>query len=175
MSSVRPEPWLRGPVAGVPAMLQPAAHAFLMSIEDCEAAAASLTVDQLWSSPGGAASVGFHLRHLVGSTDRLLTYARGAGLDDAQRAALVGESEIGEPRPTAAELLSAWRSGCEAALVRLGQTDETSLTEARFVGRARFPSTVLGLLFHAAEHASRHTGQVVTTCKIVRASGAADS
>jgi uncharacterized damage-inducible protein DinB len=28
---------------------------------------------------------------------------------------------------------------------------------------------VLGLLFHAAEHASRHTGQVVTTTKIVRA------
>jgi hypothetical protein len=76
--ATRPEPWLRGPVPGVPALLQPAAHAFQMALEDCEAAAGDLSDDELWRSPGaGAASVGYHLRHLAGSTDRLLTYARG--------------------------------------------------------------------------------------------------
>ena len=36
------------------------------------------------------------------------------------------------------------------------------------VDRDRLPSTVLGLLSHAAEHATRHTGQALTTLKIVR-------
>jgi uncharacterized damage-inducible protein DinB len=171
MTTSRPEPWLRGPVSGVPALLQPAAHALLMSIEDCAAAAAALTDEQLWTSPGGVASVGFHLRHLAGSTDRLLTYARGATLDDVQRAVLAAESAVAEPRPTARELLAAWRAGVDAAIAQLAATPEAALTDPRAVGRAQLPSTVLGLLFHAAEHASRHTGQVVTTARIVRAGG----
>lgn len=148
-------------------LLQPAAHALQMSIEDCEAAAAHLTIDELWTSPGGVASVGFHLRHLAGSTDRLLTYARGAALDAAQRAALVAESAVGDPRPSAGQLLSAWRVAVESAIAQLATTPETTLTDPREVGRGKLPSTVLGLLFHAAEHASRHTGQVVTTARMV--------
>ena len=154
---------------GVPALLQPAAHALQMSIEDCEAAAGPLTTEDLWLSPGGVASVGFHLRHLAGSTDRLLTYARGAALDAGQRTALAAESTVGDPRPSAAQLLSAWRAGVESAIAQLAATPETTLTDHREVGRGKLPSTVLGLLFHAAEHASRHTGQVVTTARIVRA------
>ncbi len=138
-----------------------------MSIEDCEAAVSALTPEQLWTSPGGAASVGFHLRHLAGSTDRLLTYARGEALDGAQRTALMAEADR-TARPAAAELLAGWRAAVDAALARLAATPEASLTDARTVGRAQLPSTVLGLIFHAAEHASRHTGQVVTTAKIVR-------
>jgi uncharacterized damage-inducible protein DinB len=128
-----------------------------------------LTIDELWTSPGGVASVGFHLRHLAGSTDRLLTYARGAALDAGQRTALAAESAVGDPRPSAAHLLSAWRAAVEAAVAQLAATPETTLTDPREVGRGKLPSTVLGLLFHAAEHASRHTGQVVTTARIVRA------
>jgi hypothetical protein len=168
MSTTIPEPWLRGPVPGVPPLLQPAAHAFVMALEDCERAAASLTDEQLWRSPDGAAPVGFHLRHLAGSTDRLLTYARGATLDQRQRAALAAEAACGDPRPTATQLLASWRAAVEAALAQLRATPETALGDAREVGRAKLPSTVLGLLFHAAEHAARHTGQVVTTAKIVR-------
>ncbi len=37
----------------------------------------------------------------------------------------------------------------------------------RAVGRAGLPWTGLGLLFHAAEHASRHTGQVISTAKLI--------
>lgn len=168
--ATRPEPWLRGPVANIPALLQPAAHAFIMSVEDTEAAAANLTDDQLWTSPGGAASVGFHLRHLAGSTDRLLSYARGEGLNEAQRAALAAETDT-SARPSASELIALWRAAVDAALGQLAATSEATLTEARAVGRAGLPSTVLGLLFHAAEHAARHTGQVVTTARIVKGAG----
>jgi uncharacterized damage-inducible protein DinB len=167
MSVTLPEPWLRGPVPGIPALLQPAAHAFQMSVEDCAAVAASLTVAELWAAPGGVASVGFHLRHLAGSTDRLLTYARGETLSRAQLAALSAEAEPGDPAPAAGDLLEAWRRGVERALAQLAATPEETLRDPREVGRARLPSTVLGLLFHAAEHASRHTGQAVTTAKMV--------
>lgn len=170
MSSL-PEPWLRGPVAGIPSLLQPAAHAFQMSIEDCEAAVGDLRPEQLWIEPDGAASLGFHLRHLAGATDRLLTYARGETLTSAQKAVLLAERSAGSPPADAAALIAAWREGVERALAQLAGTPEAALLDFRGVGRAQLPSNVLGLLFHAAEHASRHTGQVVTTAKILKARG----
>ena len=169
MADARPEPWLRGHVSGVPALLQPAAHAFLLSIEDCEHAAAGLTPEALWLSPGGAAPIGFHLRHLAGSTDRLLTYARGERLNREQLAVLAAEAAPGDPPAGAPALLAGWRAAVDRALAQLAATPEASLADPRAVGRAQLPSTVLGLLFHAAEHASRHTGQVVTLAKVVRA------
>ena len=169
MSAPQPEPWLRGPVAGIPALLQPAAHAFIMSIEDCESAVAGLPDQLVWIEHAGAASIGFHLRHLAGATDRLLTYARGDTLTSAQKAALVGERSPGDPAPSAETLLTAWHEGVDRALAQLAATPEAKLLEFRGVGRGQLPSSVLGLLFHAAEHASRHTGQVVTTAKVARA------
>jgi len=168
MTTSLPEPWLRGPVPGVPALLQPAAHALQMALEDTEAAVADLRDDEVWASPGGAASVGFHLGHLAGSTDRLMTYARGEALTPAQRESLLAESRVDAARPATAALIDAWRARVALALAQLAATDAATLTDAREVGRARLPSTVLGLLFHAAEHASRHAGQLVTTAKVVR-------
>ena len=100
--------------------------------------------------------------------DRLFTYARGERLSDAQKRQLIAERPGSEARPSREELLAQWHTTFDAAMRQLSQTSEESLLEPRFVGRAQLPSTVLGLLFHAAEHASRHTGQVVTTCKILR-------
>jgi hypothetical protein len=171
MTVSKPEPWLRGPVLGVPALLQPAAHAFLLALEDVEAAVSDLTVDQLWLEPGGAASPGFHLMHLAGSTDRLLTYAREEALSAAQRAALAAERTMTPPYPSLDELLTGWRTTVQGALRQLATTPEVTLTKVRLVGRAQLPSTVLGLLFHAAEHAQRHAGQLVTTSKILRGLG----
>ena len=71
----------------------PAAHALLQTLEDAEHWTSGLTDDQIWTAPNGAASIGFHLMHLAGSTDRLLTYARGAVLDAAQKAALAAEKD----------------------------------------------------------------------------------
>jgi uncharacterized damage-inducible protein DinB len=168
MATERPEPWLRGPVSGIPRLLQPSAHAFLMAREDVEAALAGITVDQLWAQPGGISSLGFHVAHLAGSTDRLLTYARGEVLSASQLEVLARERTLSIDRPPLERLIAAWRRTVEAALEQLAATPEAALGERRSVGRARLPSTVLGLLFHAAEHASRHTGQVVTTAKLVR-------
>ena len=161
-----PEVWLRGPVEGVDPALMPAAHAFLQTLEDAENAAAGLTIDQLWLTPGGAASIGFHLIHLSGATDRLLTYARGERLNDAQKAALAVEKA--PPRTGAAPLLAELRRTIDAALSQIRSTPASSLHDARVVGRAALPTTVLGLIFHAAEHSQRHAGQLVTTAKVIR-------
>ena len=97
------EPWLRGPIAGMPALVMPAAHALMQAAEDIPLAVAGLTNEQLWALPGGAAAVGFHLRHLAGSIDRLLTYARGEMLSDAQMTAL--DAEIEDDGRSAEELV----------------------------------------------------------------------
>jgi uncharacterized damage-inducible protein DinB len=164
----RVEAWLRGPVPGVPPLLQPAAHALVQAREELEAVAGGLAPDELWHAPDGVASVGYHLRHLAGALDRLLTYARNEPLSETQRAALVAERQRPDPLPTAAALLSEVGAAIDRALEQLRSTPESALLEPRFVGRARLPSTVLGLIFHAAEHTARHAGQVVTTVKMQR-------
>jgi uncharacterized damage-inducible protein DinB len=139
-----------------------------MAREDVAAALSGITEEQLWLAPNGIASLGFHLAHLAGSTDRLLTYARDEPLTDLQRTTLVREQAIAEHRPALATLLEDWHQSVTAALQLLAPTTESTLLQPRLVGRARLPSTVLRLLFHAAEHAARHTGQVVTTAKLIK-------
>jgi hypothetical protein len=169
MSTLVPQPefWLRGPVEGVPPLLMPAAHALLQTLEDAVQATSDLTAEQLWRTPGGAASIGFHLMHLSGATDRLLTYARGESLNAAQKSALSAEKN--PPRTDAATLLADLRRAIDAALTQIRATPPDSVLDVRSVGRAGLPTTVLGLVFHAGEHAQRHAGQLVTTAKIVRA------
>ncbi|MDF1501619.1 DinB family protein [Roseisolibacter sp. H3M3-2] len=159
-----PEPWLRGPVPGVPPLLQPAAHALQQARELVARAGAALDAAGLWASPGnGAPSVGWHVLRAVGALDRLLTYARGAALDDRQRDTLAAEAG---PEPVdAATLLAGFEARVAAALAQLAATPESSLLDPREVGRARLPSNVLGLLFHAAEHTQRHVGAVVATAR----------
>ena len=168
MTSLSPEPWLRGLLPGITHALQPVGHALTAALEDTQHAVVTLGPTQLWFQPGGAASIGFHLLHLTGSTDRLFTYARGEALSDAQRAALVAERTLPDPLPTLDTLLAAWRTGVGVALDQLSRTTEATLREPRAVGRAQLPSTVLGLLFHGAEHAQRHTGQIIATTKIIQ-------
>ena len=166
-----PEPWLRGPVPGVAPALLPAVHALMQAAEELERAARPLTVGELWVEPGGAASVGFHLRHVAGSVDRLLTYARGDQLDDGQCSALAAEREPGDPPALSAVLLERAVGAIRQAVDVIRATPVSTLEEPRAVGRARLPSTVGGLLFHIAEHTQRHAGQVVTTAKVVRGLG----
>ena len=163
-----PEPWLRGPLPSLPPSLQPLGHALVGSLEDVQAPVDSLTAGQLWLQPGGAASVGFHLLHLSGSTDRLFAYARGEALSEVQRSGLSAERTLPARPPSSRALIVAWQETVHQALNQLAQTTEAMLDEPRFVGRAQLPSTVRGLLFHAAEHAQRHTGQIITTAKIIR-------
>ena len=160
-----PEVWLRGPLPDMDPLLMPAAHALLQAREDILRVASDADTADLWERPGGAAAAGYHLRHLAGSLDRQLTYARGEGLDEAQRQALAHESTPGAP---ASELVPVACRTIDRALEQLRRTPAETLLEERAVGRARLPATVLGLLFHAAEHTTRHVGQLITTLKIVR-------
>jgi uncharacterized damage-inducible protein DinB len=164
-----PEVWLRGPLPDVIPELQPVAHS-LMQVREEIAEAASVSAAQLWARPGGAASIGFHLMHLAGSLDRLLTYARGRTLNAAQRDALAAEDREDTSR-TAADLVTAALDALDRALVQVQATALCTLDEAREVGRARLPSTVLGLLVHAAEHAQRHSAQIITMRKVIGSRG----
>jgi uncharacterized damage-inducible protein DinB len=163
------EVWQRGPVAGVDPLLMPVAHSLLQVQEDLRALAARVPDDQIWTRPGGAAAIAFHVRHIAGSTDRLFTYARGESLSDAQRAAAKAESIDGPGRPALRQLVEEAVAALDRALDQVKATPRDSLLEARAVGRLRLPSTTLGLLFHAAEHATRHAGQAMTTAKILAA------
>jgi DinB superfamily len=167
-TATEPEPWLRGPVPGIASLLQPVAHALLQAVEDMRRIVTPLNHDALWARPGGAASVGFHVRHAAGALDRLFTYARGEMLSVEQRTALARETAPeGQGDGGAAELVAAFERQVDRALAQLRATPADRLTEPRAVGRAKLPSTVLGLLFHGAEHTQRHVGQTIATAKVV--------
>ena len=159
-----PEVWLRGPLPEYIDELQPVAHSLLQVREEVSRAA-TVPDDRLWARPGGAASIGFHLKHLAGSLDRLMTYANGKRLNAAQLDALAAEESPTGERADA--LVSRALAAIDRALTQVRTTPLCTLDETREVGRSRLPSTVLGLLFHAAEHAQRHSAQIITTRKLL--------
>jgi uncharacterized damage-inducible protein DinB len=160
--------WLQGPITGVPALLQPAAHALVEADEDVQKVLADLSPELLWTRPNGAASVGFHVKHCMGSLDRLLTYARGEGLSPDQLATLQAEKTMHDaPTDTPHALATLFADAIQRALMQLRETRESDLLAPREVGRAKAPSNVIGLLAHAADHTYRHVGQAITTARIV--------
>jgi hypothetical protein len=169
MPTPETEAWQRGPVAGYDPFLMPIVHALLQAREDLDRLAAHVPLPDVWTRPGGAASIGFHVRHAGGALDRLLTYARGEALNDRQRAAAREEGSAGEPPAPLTAVVADVQAAIDRALDQVRSTPRESLLEPRKVGRAGLPSNVLGLLFHAAEHVTRHVGQAVTTAKILKA------
>jgi len=161
-----PEYWLRGPVANVPLLLQPVAHALLQSRSDVIKALTEFPETMLWHKPAGVASVGFHLQHLTGVLDRLFTYAKGEQLNRQQMEYL---NEEGKENATILiqKLVSNFDEQVDKSIVQLENTPESSLLDTRAVGRKAIPSNVLGLLFHAAEHTQRHTGQLLVTVRVL--------
>lgn len=169
MTSSRPEVWLRGAVPGVIPLLQPVAHALLQVAEDLPPLLRNLASDRFGARPGGSASIGYHAIHLAGSLDRLFTYARGEPLSEAQRAALAAERSADDALPPIAAVVAQLEAVLNAAMAQVRRTSAGELLEPRQVGRGRLPSTVLGLLFHGAEHSTRHAGQIVTLARVVGA------
>ncbi len=158
------EVWQRGPVEGVPDLLQPVAHALLQSREDAYTYTTGLGDHLLWDIPDGRASVGFHLKHMAGVVDRLFTYASEKPLNAEQKAFLKAEGKpIYDAEKTRNGLLELFNDRIGSAVEELKQTPEQGLTEERFLGRAMIPTTKIGLLFHAAEHCQRHIGQLLVT------------
>jgi uncharacterized damage-inducible protein DinB len=162
------EAWLRGPVSGVPAVLQPVAHALVQARDEVHAMCAQVSDSMLWVRPHDLASIGFHLQHLRGVLDRLTAYARNEPLSSAQLAALRAEGTDPTGTLTVAALVAEFDAQVEATLAQLRDTPESSLLDFRGVGRAALPSNVLGLLVHAAEHTMRHVGQLLVTVRVVR-------
>src|SRR4051812_43654212 len=163
----QPEHWLRGPVEGIPALLQPVAHALLQAREEVKEAVDDFPEKELWTKPGGAASVAFHLQHLAGVLDRLFTYANARQLNPQQLEYLAAEGKENSNTRLAALIIS-FSEQVDKALDQLRHTTEDSLLNKREVGRKKMPSNVLGLLFHAAEHTQRHVGQLIVTQRVVR-------
>jgi uncharacterized damage-inducible protein DinB len=166
-SQVKREVWQRGPVEGIPLLLQPVAHALLQVKEELPDLLQDFPNEMLWQRPGNAASPAFHLQHMSGVIDRLFTYAKGEPLskDQLEMLAKEGKEDGGITVP---QLLEKFEKQVDTALQQLMQTAENSLTEARGIGRAQIPTTVSGLLFHAAEHTMRHLGQLLVTVKVLK-------
>jgi uncharacterized damage-inducible protein DinB len=161
----KPEPWLRGPVPGVDTLIAPLFYSFQMAREDLARYTAGLSTEQIWATPHGFGSVGFHLRHIAGATDRLMTYVAGDQLSDAQLAALKSEKE---PGATCETLLAAINQAFERAEAAARALEPAHLADPRGVGRKQLPTTVVGLLVHLAEHTQRHVGQAISAAKLAR-------
>jgi uncharacterized damage-inducible protein DinB len=164
-----PEVWLRGQLPDIPPLLQPVAHALLQAREEVVAIMQDFPEEHMWDKPAGVASVGFHLQHLAGVIDRLFTYARGESLSTEQMKALAAE-EQSTANVSSDELIGRLHQQVDSALEELRRIDVDHLTDYRAVGRAKLPSTVLGLLVHAAEHTQRHVGQLLVTVRVVQSS-----
>ena len=169
MSSSHSGPvWLQGPIEGVPPLLQPVAHALVEAANDIRTLLADMSNEVAWTRPYGAASVGYHVRHSMGSLDRLFTYARGESLNETQLAALAAEKTMDASTATVEQLASDYDAAVRRAVDQLRRTSPDTLLEPREVGRAKLPSNVLGLLVHAGDHTYRHVGQAITTARVVR-------
>jgi uncharacterized damage-inducible protein DinB len=159
-----PEPWLRGTMADVPAVQRAVLHALELAREDLERWCDGLSDEELHARPGGIAPVAFHLRHIARSMDRLLTYAEGNQLSPEQLVLMKSEMEVaGSRNELMAELVVAIAKGGK----RIRAFLPAQLEEERKVGKKQLPATVGGLLVHVADHTQRHTGQAITTAKIV--------
>lgn len=164
----KPEVWLRGPLPDMPDLLQPIAHALLQAREEVNALLQGFPATLLWEKPAGVAAPGFHLQHLTGVLDRLFTYARNEALGEAQLQALAAEGQPSATTLAAPELVEAFNHQVDKALEQLRTTQISQLPEVRTVGRSRIPSTLMGLYVHAAEHTTRHLGQLLVTVRVLQ-------
>ena len=158
------EPWLRGDLGELDPLRRGVVHALRLASEDVELWCRGLSDEELEARPLGLPSVGFQLRHMVRSLDRLLSYAEGRQLDERQMAALQSEMVAGLSQDDLFSEFGDWMGFAEK---RVRGFSPESYAEVRGVGLRMLPSTVGGLLVHCAEHTQRHAGQMVTTVKVV--------
>jgi uncharacterized damage-inducible protein DinB len=163
------EPWLRGTHADVPAAGRAVLHALELALDDLTKWTAGLSDEEVHAQPLGLTAIAFHLRHIARSTDRILTYAGGRQLSAEQLAALKAEQGGEGKRETLAELLAEVEASFTDAAERIRVLATADPNTPRFVGRRQLPTSIGGAMVHAGEHAARHTGQVVTTAKVIKA------
>jgi uncharacterized damage-inducible protein DinB len=161
---MEPEPWLRGPIDGVHPVVAPLFFSFMQVREDLRKHTEGLSDEEVWQPAGPNPSLGFQLRHMAGSVDRLATYLAGGDLSKEQLDALRAESVPGAPL---SDLLTALNQTLSSVEEKLKALDPGTLYESRNVGRKRMPTSVIGLLVHIAEHTQRHLGQAINTARWV--------
>jgi len=162
----QPEPWLRGTLTDVPSLGRAVIHALQLADEDIRKWCYALSDEELNARPYGLTSVAYHIRHVARSLHRLLTYAEGARLSEAQFAALRAEAE---PDANHKDLFAEWTASIEATGRRVRILARLDPNQPRAVGRKALPTTVGGLLVHIADHTQRHAGQAITTAKLMLA------
>ena len=142
----------------------PVFYSFTMVREDLAKFTAGVKPEDVWRQVGALPTLGFHLRHIAGSSDRLCTYLMSGELTAEQLAYMKSE---GVPGATLEELLAGVDGALRSVEDRIRTIDPATLHEPRYIGRKRLPTTVLGLLVHIAEHTQRHLGQAITTAKLL--------
>jgi hypothetical protein len=150
-------------------VLAPALYTFQQTREDLARHTKGISAGQVWARPHGLAPLGFHLRHIAGSVDRLTAYLEGRPLDAAQMGALAEEME---PGASLEELLADVDRVLLRAAEAIRAIDPATFAEPRWVGRKRLPTTVIGLVVHIAEHTQRHLGQAIGAAQLARVCGA---
>ncbi len=165
-----PEPWLRGTLTDIDPIRRQILHALELSAEDAAQWLDPLTDSQLLARPHNLAPIAFHLRHIARSLDRLLTYAEGNHLSPDQLAALKTELDFNDDNPAhAAQARAEFRAALATSEARIRAIDPATFNTPRGVGRKQLPTSVGALLVHCADHTQRHTGQFVTTAKVMLA------
>ena len=155
---------MRGPIEGIDPLVAPVLYTFQQAREDLCRWTEGLSAAQIWATPHGFGSVGFHMRHIAGSTSRLMSYLQGKALDAEQLAMLQREHEpAGAGREELLELVDAAFRDAERVVRAIAPA---TLGEPRGVGRRQLPTTVAGLLVHIAEHTQRHVGQAISAAKL---------
>ena len=162
----RPEVWLRGTIEGYPLLVQPVVHAVLQAQEEIHKLMEGFPSELLWEKPAGMASPAFHLQHIAGVMDRMMTYAKSESLSPDQFAYLKKEG-VKDENLTSQTLVNHLDRQIHEFLVFVAQIDPEKMTDYRAVGRAQLPSSLGGLIFHAAEHMQRHFGQLLVTVKVL--------
>lgn len=161
------EPWLSGTITGTHPVLAALLYSFQQAREDLEKWTLGLTQEQIWRRVGEVAPVGFHIRHIAGSVDRLITYASKGALTEAQLAELRAEQQI--PGPSRDELFELLEKKLAHAAEIVRGIDPATLGDTREIGRKKTPVPLGILLVHISEHTQRHVGAAIVTSKIVRA------
>ena len=165
-ASTQPEPWLRGTHRELDAVVRQFVHSMEQVEEDADRWCGGLSDAEINARPMGLPPVAFHLRHMVRSLDRLLSYAEGTQVDATQLDALKSEMDASA---TTAEVFTELRRGLTESKRRAQAFTPEQYNEERGIGRKMLPATVGTILVHCAEHTQRHLGQAITTAKVLTA------
>lgn len=172
MSQPNIEPWLSGAHSAIHPFLRPLLFSLEQAQQDLRHWTLGFSAEQVWAMPLGLAPLGFQLRHITGSVDRLFTYVEGEQLNETQMTALRSEMS---PGASLIELLAEMDLVFERVAQKVELLDPATMADNRGVGRKQLPTTVIGLLVHIAEHTQRHVGQAILTAKALTAIGAESS